>query len=244
MRVNLDWLREWVDVDADGARLAEELTTSGLEVDEVAPAGPALDNVVVGHVVECRPHPAADKLSVCIVDDGEARREVVCGAPNVAVGVKAPYARPGAVLPGNVAISATEIRGVTSHGMLCSARELGLGDDASGLLLLADDAVAGRPIGAVLALDDEVLDIDITPNRGDCFSVIGIAREIAAKRGRDLHPPARSPVPAAIEDALPGELRANGHRPRFAGRSVRGKPSGRRAARWLAERPRRAGGRT
>src|SRR5690606_13142864 len=158
-----------------------------------------------------------DKLSVCIVDDGEARREVVCGAPNVAVGVRAPYARPGAVLPGNVGIEAVDVRGVTSHGMLCSARELGLGDDASGLLLLDGDAPVGQPIGRALALDDEILDIDITPNRGDCFSVIGIAREIAAKRGRDLGPPDLSPVPASIQEAFPVELRANGDCPRFAG---------------------------
>jgi len=241
MRVNLEWLREWVDVDADGARLAEELTTAGLEVDEVEPAGPEFDGVVVGHVVECKPHPNADKLSVCIVDDGEARREVVCGAPNVAVGVRAPYARPGAVLPGNVAIEAAEVRGVTSHGMLCSARELGLGDDASGLLLLDGDAPAGQPIGALLALDDEILDIDITPNRGDCFSVIGIAREIAAKRGRDLRPPDLSPVPASIEEAFPVELRADGDCPRFAGRVIRGIPTGLRSPLWLRERLRRAG---
>ena len=241
MRVNLEWLREWVDVDADGARLAEELTTSGLEVDEVAPAGPALDHVVVGHVVECRPHPSADKLTVCIVDDGDARREVVCGAPNVVVGVKAPYARPGAVLPGNVVIAAAEIRGVTSHGMLCSARELGLGEDGAGLLLLDEDARIGQPIDELLALDDEILDIDITPNRGDCFSVVGIAREIAAKRGRDLHPPNLSPVPASIEDAFPVELRANGDCPRFAGRIIRGIPAGLRSPLWLRERLRRAG---
>ncbi len=241
MRVNLEWLREWVDVDADGARLAEELTTAGLEVDEVAPAGPELDGVVVGLVVECKPHPNADKLSVCIVDDGDTRREVVCGAPNVAAGARAPYARPGAVLPGNVAIAAADVRGITSHGMLCSARELGLGDDASGLLLLDDDAPPGEPIGRLLALDDEILDIDITPNRGDCFSVVGIAREIAAKRGRDLGTPDLSPVPASITDAFPVELRAGGDCPRFAGRIIRGIPTGLRSPLWLRERLRRAG---
>src|SRR5690606_33979714 len=115
--------------------------------------------------------------------------QVVCGAPNVAPGVKAPFARPGAKLPDGSLIAVSRIRGVTSHGMLCSARELELLDDASGLLLLGDDAPVGAPLREHLKLDDEILDIDITPNRGDCFSVIGLAREIAAKHGRDLHPP-------------------------------------------------------
>src|SRR5690606_24546738 len=120
-------------------------------------------------------------------------------------------------------------------------RELGLGDDASGLLLLGGDAPAGQPIGARLALADEILDLDITPHRGDCFSVIGIAREIAAKRGRDLRPPDLSPVPASIEEAFPVELRADGDCPRFAGRVIRGIPTGLRSPLWLRERLRRAG---
>lgn len=241
MRINLEWLREWVDVDADGERLAEELTTAGLEVDAVLPAGPVLDDVVVGHVVECKPHPNADKLSLCVVDDGAGRHEVVCGAPNVARGVKAPFARPGAKLPGGVVIAATELRGVVSHGMLCSARELDLADDAAGLMLLDADAPVGAALTEYLRLDDEILDIDITPNRGDCFSVIGIAREIGAKHGRDLHPPSLAPVPAAIEDAFPVELRAGADCPRFAGRVIRNVPTGLRSPLWLRERLRRAG---
>jgi phenylalanyl-tRNA synthetase beta chain len=241
MRVNLEWLREWVDVDADGARLAEELTTAGLEVDAVLPAGPTLEGVVIGHVVACKPHPGADKLSICVVDDGQGRHEVVCGAPNVAAGVKAPFARPGAALPGGAVISAAPVRGVMSHGMLCSARELELSDDSAGLLLLDADAPVGARLDEHLRLDDEVLDIDITPNRGDCFSVIGIAREIGAKRGRDLHAPDHTPVPATIADAFPVELRAGADCPRFAGRVIRGIPAGLRSPLWMRERLRRAG---
>jgi len=241
VRINLEWLREWVDVDADGAGLAEELTTAGLEVDDVVPAGPSLDGVVVGHVVECRPHPNADKLSLCVVDDGAGRHEVVCGAPNVEQGVKAPFARPGAVLPGGAVITPAELRGVVSHGMLCSARELELADDAAGLLLLDADAPVGVALAEYLQLDDEILDIDITPNRGDCFSVIGIAREIGARHGRDLHPPRLDPVRSVIEDAFPVELRAGADCPRFAGRVIRGVPTGRKSPLWLRERLRRAG---
>ena len=241
MRINLEWLREWVVVDGDGASLAEELTTAGLEVDEVLPAGPALDGVVVGHVIECKPHPNADKLSVCVVDDGAGRHEVVCGAPNVARGVKAPFARPGARLPCGAVIAATELRGVVSRGMLCSARELELADDGSGLLLLPEDAPVGAPLGDYLKLDDEILDIDITPNRGDCFSVLGIAREIGAINGRDLHPGRAEPVRAVIEDAFPVELRAGSDCPRFAGRVIRGVPTGLESPLWLRERLRRAG---
>lgn len=241
MRVNLEWLREWVDVDADSSRLAEELTTAGLEVDDVLPAGPQLDGVVVGQVIECRHHPEAEQLTLCVVDDGEARREVVCGAPNVAAGVKAPFARPGAVLPDGIAIKVAEIRGVESQGMLCSARELGLGEEAAGLMLLDEDAPVGQGLSKYLALGDEILDIDITPNRGDCFSVIGVARELAAKRGRDLHTPDLGPVPAAIEEAFPVELRAGADCPRFAGRVIREIPTGLRSPIWLRERLRRAG---
>lgn len=241
MRINLEWLQEWVDIDQDGARLAEELTTAGLEVDEVLPAGPTLDGIVVGHVVECRLHPNADKLSLCVVDDGESRHEVVCGAPNVATGVKAPYARPGAKLPDGTVIAATELRGIVSHGMLCSARELELSDEAAGLMLLDDDAPVGIPLADYLKLDDEILDVDITPNRGDCFSVIGIARELAAKNGRDWHPPRFFSVQAAIEDAFPVELRAGADCPRFAGRVIRDVPVGLKSPLWLRERLRRVG---
>ncbi len=243
MLINLDWLRDWVEIDADGTRLAEELTEVGLEVDAVLPAAPTLAGVVVGHVIDVKPHPNADKLSLCIVEDGAGRHEVVCGAPNVASGIKVPYAQPGAHLPGGALIESAELRGVVSHGMLCSARELDLelADEAAGLLLLDADAPVGAPLGEYLKLDDEILDINVTPNRGDCFSVIGIARELGAKHGRDLHPPRLDPVAAEIEEVFPVELRAGEDCPRFVGRVIRNVPTRLKSPVWMRERLRRAG---
>ena len=241
MRVNLEWLREWVDVGNDGVALADELTTAGLEVDAVLPAAPPFEGVVVAKVVECERHPGADKLSRCVVDDGRGRHEVVCGAPNVRAGVTAVFAPVGAMLPNGSVVTEAEFRGVASRGMLCSARELELADDVEGILILGDDAPAGMPLVEYLKLDDFILDIDITPNRGDCFSVIGIAREIAAKRGDALRGGAVAPAPASIEETFSVELRAGADCPRFAGRVIRGVPAGMKSPLWLRERLRRAG---
>lgn len=241
MRVNLEWLRDWVDVDGDGEALAEQLTTLGLEVDEVLDAAPPFAGIVVGRVLECRPHPNADKLSLCIVDDGSGRREVVCGAPNVRAGVNAAFAPVGARLPDGTVIEAATLRGTVSNGMLCSSRELGLAEDVDGILILDEEAAPGTPLVEQLALDDAILDIDITPNRGDCFSVVGIAREIAAKRGLELKPASRMHVPAVIDETFPIDLVAPEACPRFAGRVVRGVGTGLRSPLWLRERLRRAG---
>ncbi|HEX7080265.1 MAG TPA: phenylalanine--tRNA ligase subunit beta [Gammaproteobacteria bacterium] len=241
MRVNLEWLSEWVGVDGDADRLAEDLTTAGLEVDAVLPAAPPLEGVVVAEVVECAPHPNADKLSVCIVDDGAGRHEVVCGAPNVRAGVKAAFARVGTRLPGGTTIAEAAFRGVTSHGMLCSAAELELADDVDGILFLDSAAPVGTPIAEHLKLRDSILDIDITPNRGDCFSVVGIAREIAAKRGVPLRAVEFPAVPRAVPETFPVELQAGADCPRFAGRVIRGVPTGLESPLWLRERLRRAG---
>jgi phenylalanyl-tRNA synthetase beta chain len=241
VRVNLEWLRDWVDVDDDGERLAEELTTAGLEVDSVLAAAPPFDGVVVGRVVECRPHPRADRLSLCLVDDGRGRHEVVCGAPNVRADVTVAFAPVGSKLPDGTVIVAAELRGVASNGMLCSARELELADDVEGILILDGDAPLGAPLREHLKLDDSILDIDITPNRGDCFSVIGIAREIAAKRNVRMRSPALAPVPASTDDELEVDLRAGSDCPRFAGRVVRGVRAGLQSPLWMRERLRRAG---
>lgn len=241
MRVSLEWLRDWVDVGTDGSALAEELTTLGLEVDDVLEAAPGVAGIVVARVEECRPHPNADKLSLCVVFDGATRREVVCGAPNVRAGVTVAYAPVGARLPDGRTIEAAKLRGVVSQGMLCSSRELGLAEDVDGLLILEDSAVPGTSLAAHLALDDTILEIDLTPNRGDCFSVLGIAREIAAKRAVELRGPAVRSVPAAIDDTFPVELAAPAGCPRFVGRVVRGVGTGLRSPFWLRERLRRAG---
>ena len=241
MRVNVQWLRDWVDLEMDPRTLAHQLTTAGLEVDAVLPVAGSLDGVVVGRIVELAPHPQADRLSRCVVDDGEARHEVVCGARNAAAGLTVPYARIGARLPGGTLVAAAEFRGVISNGMLCSARELELSDDASGLLVLDAEAPPGTPLADWLGLDDAVLDIDLTPNRGDCFSVIGIAREIAAFGGREMHAPSLDPVPARIDATFGVELDNASACPRFAGRVIRGLRTAGRSPDWMQERLRRAG---
>ena len=241
MRVSIQWLREWVNTDDGPAGIAEQLTTAGLEVDAVEPVAPALTGVVVARVTQVQPHPKADRLRVCTVDAGGPPHRVVCGAPNVSAGAVAPFAPVGTVLPGGRTIHSATIRDIQSDGMLCSAQELDLSDDSSGLLLLDADAVPGTPLVVQLKLDDAVLDIDLTPNRGDCFSVLGVAREIAALRGRSLSGPKASPAPSRIEERFAVELRAGAACPRFVGRVVRNIDTARSSPVWLRERLRRAG---
>src|SRR5512147_1105834 len=241
MRVTLDWLRDFVELDGDTGQIAADLTTAGLEVEAVEPVGTALDGVVVAEVLSVERHPNADRLSVCVVADGADRHQVVCGAPNVAAGIKAPFARVGATLPGGKKIGAAELRGVKSHGMLCSAKELTLVDDAKGLLLLDADAPVGTSIVDYLRLDDAAFEVNVTANRGDCFSVLGIARELAAKRGKALTEPAPAPASPSIADRLPVELDAGASCPRFVGRVVRGLSTAAKTPLWMRERLRRAG---
>jgi len=240
MRVNLDWLRDFLDV-GDAEQVAADLTTAGLEVEAVEPLANVSSSVVVGHVVSVDRHPNADRLTVCQVDDGAGRHQVVCGARNVAAGIKAPFARVGSSLPDGKAIGAAELRGVKSNGMLCSAKELGLVDDVDGLLILDADAPTGSPIAAHLRLADAALEINVTPNRGDCFSVIGIAREIAARRNRELREQRPKPPAKGGPASLPIELRAGASCPRFVGRVLRGLSTTARTPLWMRERLRRVG---
>ena len=241
MRVNLDWLKEWVALDGDAEGVAADLTSSGLEVDAIEPLTPADLGVVVAEVLTVERHPNADRLSVCTVDDGSGRHQVVCGAPNVAAGIKAAFARVGARLPNGKTIGAAELRGVQSNGMLCAAKELDLADDSAGLLILDADAPTGVRLTEYLRLDDAVLDINVTPNRGDCFSVAGIARELAARRHERLTQRKTTAVQAAIDATFPIALEAGSSCPRFAGRVVRGLARGARTPLWMRERLRRAG---
>ena len=240
MRVNLEWLRDWVEL-GDAESVAADLTTSGLEVESVEPLATVDRNIVVAEVLSVERHPNADRLSVCAVDDGAGRHQVVCGAPNVAPGIKAPFARVGAQLPGGKAIGAAELRGVKSNGMLCSGKELALADDAGGLLLLDADAPKGTSLAEYLNLDDAVLEVNVTPNRGDCFSVVGIARELAARRDAALRERASKRVPATIKDAVAISLGAKAACPRFAGRVLKGLSRNARTPMWMRERLRRAG---
>jgi phenylalanyl-tRNA synthetase beta chain len=241
MRINIDWLRDWVDIEVTPEELAEQLTLAGLEVDAVLPVAGQFEGVVVARVETVEPHPGADRLRLCKVDDGTSLHDVVCGAPNVAPGVVVPFARVGARLPSGDKIKAAKLRGAVSNGMLCSARELELSDDASGLLLLAADAPIGATLRDHLRLDDAVLDIDLTPNRGDCFSVLGIAREVAARSGMALHGPEVARVPPKTDAAFPVRLEAPAACPRFAGRVIRGVRNDVESPLWLRERLRRAG---
>jgi phenylalanyl-tRNA synthetase beta chain len=242
MKIAESWLREWVDPALSTEELAHQLTMLGHEVDSVAGEGEGIEDVVVAEVIECGKHPDADKLSVCKVSDGGAELiDIVCGAPNARVGLKTPLARPGTTLPNGLQLRKAKIRGVVSNGMLCSAIELGLGDESDGIMELPDGAEAGTPLVEFLALPDAVIDVDLTPNRGDCFSVLGIARDVAALTGAPLKSAEAGPVEAAIKDTHPVELVEPDGCPRFAGRLVRGIDPQAKSPVWMVERLRRAG---
>jgi len=241
MKTNLDWLKEFVAIDVSADALAEELTMAGLEVDSVAPVAAEFSGVIVAEILERKAHPDADRLSICRISDGSAEHEIVCGAPNAAAGSKVPFAPVGTVLPGGLKIKAAKIRGVRSEGMLCSAKELSLSDDAAGLLQLDNDAAVGQDLRAHLKLDDQVIDIDLTPNRGDCFSVIGIAREIAARHSDEPLVEAQECFDPTTDATFEVELADTAACPRFAGRIIAGIQTDAQSPDWLRERLRRAG---
>lgn len=241
MRFPESWLREWVDPDLGIDELADRLTMAGLEVKSIEPEGETLTDVVVGEVLEVHRHPNADRLNLCRVSDGSNEVQVVCGAPNVTAGMKSPLALPGTKLPNGVKLRRSKIRGVESNGMLCSARELGLGDDAGGIVRLPDDAPTGASLAKYLELPDRLLDIDLTPNRGDCFSVLGVARDVAAMTGAQLKSPDVEPVAPAIDDVHPVVIDEARVCPRFAGRVVRDIAPNAATPVWMTERLRRSG---
>lgn len=242
MKLPLNWLREFVPVDVAADALAARLTMAGLECEVLLPA-PLTRDVVVGHIVAAEPHPDADRLQVCRVDVGAAAPLViVCGAANARVGLRAPVARVGSVLPGGQRIEAASVRGVASAGMLCSAEELGLEERADGLLELDDTAPIGAALTDYLQLDDPVIEFELTPNRGDCLSVLGIARELAALYEQPLTPPQWSPVP---EDATVGardlHIEDPAQCPVYCGRIIDGLDPQARTPDRMRERLRRAG---
>ncbi len=242
MRFPESWLREWVATELDTEALSERLTLLGLEVDSVEPVAPPFSGVVVGRIDAVEPHPEADKLRVCRVDDGTGEmHQVVCGAPNAAPGLRAPFARLGAVLPDGTAIKATKLRGVESAGMLCSATELRAGEAADGLWDLGDDAPIGVDLRAHAELDASIFEIDLTPNRGDCLSLRGLAREVGAATGESVKAPSPEPVAADLEDRFPITLSAPAACPRYAGRVIRGVDPGARSPRWLRRRLEQSG---
>ena len=189
MLVSLKWLKDYVDVDLTAAELADALTMAGLEVDEIKQIKPAFTGVVAAEILSVKPHPSADKLSLCEVTDGSQTYPIVCGAKNIKAGDIVPLAKVGATIPGGYTIKSSVLRGEKSDGMLCSEAELEVGDDASGIMQLPRDTVLGKPLEEILDLGDTVLDVSITPNRADCLSMIGIAREVAAITGKKLKIP-------------------------------------------------------
>ncbi len=189
MLVSLKWLKDYVDLDVSAAELADRLTMAGLEVDEIKTIAPAFSGVVVAAILSVRPHPGADKLSLCDVTDGAGTYTVVCGAKNISAGDIVPLAKVGAGLPGGYTIKSTMLRGEKSDGMLCSEVELEVGADASGILQLSHDLTLGMPLEEALGLSDTVLDVSITPNRSDCLSMMGMAREVAALTGKKMKAP-------------------------------------------------------
>ena len=243
MKFNERWVREWVDPPIDTEELAARLTAVGLEVESVAPVAGSIERVTVAEVVAVMPHPGADKLSLCDVDDGGGERHrVVCGAPNVRPGLRTAFARVGARLPDGTKIRKSRIRGEVSQGMLCSARELGVGDDADGILELDAAAPTGMDLADWLELDDVVIELGLTPNRGDCLCIVGIAREIsvasqAAMRRREH----AEVVKPGVDDVLPIVLDAPQRCPRYVGRVVRGIDPGAKSPLWMTERLRRCG---
>jgi phenylalanyl-tRNA synthetase beta chain len=231
-----------VDPALDTGGLAHRLTMVGLEVESVEPQGNDLSGVVVGEVLKVNQHPDADKLSVCQVSVGKRKAvEVVCGAPNVVAGMKSPFAPPGTSLPNGVKLEKAKIRGVQSNGMLCSEIELGLGEDAAGIIELPADARPGQALTDYLDLPDNTFDLDLTPNRGDCFSVLGIARDVSAVTATPLKDPAVKAVKGTVEDEHPVELVLPEGCPRFAGRVIKGIDPGAKSPVWMTERLRRSG---
>ena len=242
MKLSESWLREWVDLPVDTKGLVSQLTMAGLEVDAVEDAAPDFQNVLVGHVLSVESHPNADNLKICQVSiKSEDVMQVVCGAANVRQGIKVPFAIVGARLPGSVKIKLAKLRDVESRGMLCGAYELGLSDKSKGLLELPLDAPVGLNLRDYLKLNDKIIDIDLTPNRGDCFSVRGIAREAAILNSVPFSEPCFSSISPSITDIFPIQVDESEACSRYAGRIIKNVDMAASSPLWLQEKLRRSG---
>ena len=242
MKFSENWLRTWVDPDLSSEALGHVLTMAGLEVEALEPVAPAFNNVVVGEVLEVVKHPNADRLNVCQVNVGEALPlNIVCGAANVAVGVKVPCARIGAVLPGDFVIRQAKVRNVESFGMLCSEKELGLAAESDGLWLLSGNAPVGKTLREYLELDDKLFTLKLTPNRSDCSGMVGVAREVAALTGSELKPLDIRTQPATLSEQLPVYVSDALGCPLYCGRLVRGVNAAAVTPSWMLRRLERSG---
>ena len=242
MKFSESWLRQFVNPDLSSEALAELLTMAGLEVEERGPVAPPFNNVVVGHVLSVTKHPDADRLNVCEVDAGEgAPRQIVCGASNVAVGLKVPCALPGAVLPGDFKIKEAKVRGVPSAGMLCAAVELGMAKESDGLMILAADAKPGTSIRELLGLDDICIELKLTPNRPDCLGLLGLAREVAALTNTPVKAPAIKAIAPTHQQTLPVSIDAADLCGRFTGRIIKGVNAKAQTPAWMTQALERCG---
>lgn len=240
-----EWLRHYINPDLDSKELCEKLTMGGLEVEGMEPVAPAFTGVVVAQVLTVDNHPNAEKLHICSVDVGSGEPiQIVCGAPNVAPGVKVPCALQGAVLPGGIKIKKTKLRGVESNGMLCSSRELGIDEDHKGLWILSEDAPVGENIRTYERLDDNKIEIKLTPNRGDALSVIGVGRDLRAMTGAELALPDFTAVEATCQCQQEVKVEAPDLCGRFTGRLISGLNAKAPTPKWMKERLERSGQRS
>ncbi|MDY6841692.1 MAG: phenylalanine--tRNA ligase subunit beta, partial [Pseudomonadota bacterium] len=241
MKFSEQWLREWVNPQIGTRELMDQITMAGLEVDGFEPVAGQFSGVIVGEVRSVGPHPDADKLRVCQVSDGASEVQVVCGAPNVREGMKVPFAVVGAVLPGDFRIKKARLRGQPSEGMLCSESELGLSDNHDGLMELPADAPVGQDVADYLRLNDVAIDVDLTPNRADCLSIKGIAREVGVLNSMRVEPPAIEPVEAVHSEVPDIRVEAPTGCPRYLGRILRNVNLQAESPLWVREKLRRSG---
>ncbi|MEE9318925.1 MAG: phenylalanine--tRNA ligase subunit beta [Granulosicoccus sp.] len=242
MKISERWLREWINPPVDTAELAAQLTLLGLEVDEVQPAHPGFSDVVVARIEKVSPHPDADRLRVCEVDNGNAELvQIVCGAPNARTGLVTALANVGGTLPDGTRLKKAKLRGVESFGMLCSAAELGLSDEGKGIVEFPDDAPVGKSLHAWLELEDAIIEVELTPDRGDCLSIRGIARDLSARN--DLPLTLREINTAVIQSGVTQAVEVDNACAcvRYAGRVIAGIDLSRRTPVWMVERLRRGG---
>lgn len=245
MKFSEHWLREWVNPKVDTHTIVEQLTMAGLEVDGTEAVAGQFTGVVVGEIIAADQHPNADKLKLCQVSvGGETTFQVVCGAPNARVGLKAPFAQINAILPGNFKIRKAKLRGVESFGMLCAEAELGMADQSDGLMELPSDAPVGEDLRKYLNLDDTIIDVDLTPNRADCLSIAGIAREVGIINRQAVNAVEVSPVSATHEEIFPVEIKAPKGCPNYVGRVIRDVNVSVETPLWMQEKLRRAGQRS
>ena len=241
MKFSENWLRTYVNPSHSSDELAHALTMAGIEVENIQSVASSFDKVVVAEVIAVEKHPTADRLKVCNVKIGnEDQLQIVCGAPNVSIGVKVPCALVGANLPG-FSIKKAKLRGIESSGMLCSAKELGISEAADGLLLLPKDAPVGMDFRSYYELDDKIFTLSLTPNRADCLGVLGIAREVAAITTADLHLLEIDSVPGELDEVLNVNVVAADASPLYCGRIMRGVNLDVPTPLWILQRLERVG---